>query len=78
MTINAASRPDMLSPRVRRAFHSDKQLEPVERPTLAKLLLESVLTDARREEADWTALGLEMFQQEWDNDDDAIYDKQHL
>ncbi len=63
-----------MSPRVQRAFHSDMKLLPRERLTLAKLLLESVLTDTRHEEADWMALGLETFQQDWDNADDAIYD----
>lgn len=52
----------------------------MERLTLAKLLLESVLTDTHLEDTEWMALGLKVFQQEWDNDDDAIYDewKEHL
>ncbi len=64
-----------MSPRVQRAFHSDMKLLPRERLTLAKLLLESVLTDTCHEEADWMALGLKSFQQDWDNADDAIYDE---
>ena len=55
-----------------------KTMTPRERLTLAKLLLESVLTDTRDEEADWMALGLENFQQDWDNAADAIYDKNTL
>lgn len=63
-----------VSRRVQRAFARNVQLPPLERLTLAKLLLESVLSDTHREEADWMALGLEAFQRDWDNDEDAIYD----
>lgn len=68
-----------LPPRVHQALASYLQLPPIERLALAKLLLESVLSDARHEEADWMALGLAAFQREWDNDEDAIYDdwKEH-
>ena len=63
-----------VSPRVQRAFARNVQLPPLERLALAKLLLESVLSDTHREDADWMALGVEAFQQDWDNDEDAIYD----
>jgi len=63
-----------VSPRVQRAFARNAQLPPLERLALAKLLLESVLSDTHREEADWMALGLEAFQRDWDNEEDAIYD----
>jgi hypothetical protein len=74
MVSESVSLTQTLTPRVQRALHSDMKLPPRERLTLAKLLLESVLTDTRHEEADWIALGLESFQQDWDNADDAIYD----
>jgi hypothetical protein len=63
-----------VSPRVQRAFARNVQLPPLERLALAKLLLESILSDTQHEEADWMALGLEAFQRDWDNDEDAIYD----
>lgn len=63
-----------IAPRVQRAFARNVQLPPLERLALAKLLLESVLSETHHEEADWMALGLETFQRDWDNDEDAIYD----
>lgn len=63
-----------VSLRVQQAFARNVQLPPLERLALAKLLLESVLSDTRCEEVDWMALGLEAFQRNWDNDEDAIYD----
>lgn len=74
MITNAVSPTETLSPRVQQAFHSDIQLLPMERLTLAKLLLESVSTDPCRKDADWMALGLKAFQKDWGNIDDAIYD----
>jgi len=38
------------------------------------LLLESVLAGEPGEETDWSAMGLEAFQKDWDNAEDAIYD----
>ena len=55
-------------------FEQAKQLTTVERLTLAKLLLDSVLTDEPSEEVDWSALSLSTFQKDWDNPEDAIYD----
>jgi len=46
----------------------------VERLVLAKLLLESVLTGEPDDEADWSAMGLDSFQRDWNNAEDAIYD----
>ncbi|HFD39224.1 MAG TPA: hypothetical protein ENJ31_05170 [Anaerolineae bacterium] len=55
-------------------WRETQRLAAVERLTLAKLLLESVLTERPDADAAWSALGLESFQRDWDNDEDAIYD----
>lgn len=47
----------------------------IERLKLAKLLLDSVLVGPSNEEVDWSRLGLDAFEREWDNPDDAIYDE---
>jgi len=49
-------------------------LTAMERLALARLLLESVLAGEPGEETDWSAMGLEAFQKDWDNAEDAIYD----
>ena len=54
-------------------FRQIEHLSVVERLTLAKLLLDSVLSGGWTE-ADWMALGLDAFQKDWDNPEDAIYD----
>jgi len=54
-------------------FRQIEHLSVVERLTLAKLLLDSVLSSDWTE-ADWMALGLDAFQKDWDNPEDAIYD----
>ncbi|GEM_PF-5767380 len=59
---------------VGKIFEETRRLAPVERLTLARLLLESVLADQLDADASWSALGLEAFQRDWDNDEDAIYD----
>jgi hypothetical protein len=51
-----------------------RQLTTVERLTLAKLLLESVLIGESGEETDWSAMSLDTFQRDWDNAEDSIYD----
>jgi len=56
------------------ALDALRRLTALERLTLAKLLLESVLADEWSEQAAWTALGLSSFERDWDNDEDAIYD----
>lgn len=61
-------------PRVAEIFKGARQLTPIERLALAKLLLDSVLTGESNEEASWSAMGLDAFQKDWDNPDDAIYD----
>ena len=55
-------------------FEQARQLTTVERLMLAKLLLDSVLTNELSDEADWSALSLSIFQKDWDNPEDAIYD----
>jgi len=55
-------------------FNKVERLTSTERLTLAKLLLESVLTGEPEGEADWTAMSLSTFQRDWDNAEDAIYD----
>lgn len=62
------------SQRVTQIFKGARQLTTMERLTLAKLLLESVLTDEPDEDASWSALSLDAFQKDWDNAEDAIYD----
>ncbi len=41
---------------------------------LAKLLLDSILTNEPTDETDWSHLSLETFQKDWDNSEDAVYD----
>lgn len=55
-------------------FYKAKQLTRMERLTLAKLLLDSILSSEPDEASDWMALGLAAFEKEWDNPEDAIYD----
>ncbi len=59
---------------VAKIFKGARRLTTVERLTLAKLLLESVLTEELDEEANWSAMSLDAFQRDWDNVEDAIYD----
>jgi len=61
-------------PQVAAIFDEARRLTTVERLTLAKLLLESVLTGEADEEANWSAMSLDAFQRDWDNPEDAIYD----
>ncbi len=62
------------SPRVAEIFRGTRQLTSVERLTLAKLLLESVLIGEPDEDAHWSAMGLQAFEKDWDNAEDAVYD----
>jgi len=45
-----------------------------ERLILARLLLDSILTDESHDEVDWQHMSLASFQKDWDNTDDAVYD----
>ncbi len=60
--------------RVIEILNGARQLAPVERLTLANLLLESVLVEELDQETDWMAMSLDSFQKDWDNPEDAIYD----
>ncbi|MEA3339736.1 MAG: hypothetical protein U9R15_07200 [Chloroflexota bacterium] len=62
------------SPQVAQVFHSARRLTAVDQLVLAKLLLERVLIREPDDEADWSARGLDSFQRDWNNADDAIYD----
>lgn len=50
------------------------RLNSAERLLVARWLLDSVLTSEIDEEKDWQRLSLSAFEQEWDNEEDAIYD----
>lgn len=45
-----------------------------ERLVLAKLLLDSVVSDEVEDELDWQDMSLSVFEKDWDNPEDAIYD----
>jgi hypothetical protein len=64
----------VLPPHVTEVLTIATRLNSSERLLLAKLLLDSLISDEAQDEADWQNLGLTAFQQEWDNPDDAIYD----
>jgi hypothetical protein len=73
MTTKAAI--ETVPPRVAEVFNGARQLTTVERLALAKLLLESVLASEQDDdESNWSAMSLDMFQRDWDNAEDAIYD----
>ncbi len=61
-------------PQVAQIFSGASRLTTVERLTLAKLLLESILTGEPDDETNWSAMSLDTFQRDWDNAEDAIYD----
>jgi len=61
-------------PRVAEAFERTRRLTILERLALAKLLLDSVLSDESADKLDWFALSLDIFQRDWDNVEDAVYD----
>ena len=51
-----------------------KRFSPRERLVMAKLLLESVVSEDTEDEMDWQSMSLAAFEQDWDNPEDAIYD----
>ncbi len=51
-----------------------KRFSARERLVLAKLLLDSVVSDEVQDELDWQELSLSAFEKDWDNPEDAIYD----
>lgn len=63
-----------ISPQLAKVLEESEQLTENERLLLARSLLDSLLSDDALEEIEWNNLGLRSFQQEWDNEEDAIYD----
>lgn len=51
-----------------------KRFSSRQRLVLAKLLLDSVVSEDAEDEMDWQAMSLAAFEKDWDNPDDAIYD----
>ncbi len=62
-----------ISPQLTKVLKESKQLTENERLLLARSLLDSLLSDNALEEKEWMNLGLRAFQQEWDNEEDAVY-----
>ncbi|MCB0078967.1 MAG: hypothetical protein KDD73_16265 [Anaerolineales bacterium] len=50
------------------------RLSSAERLFVARWLLDSVLSAEMEEDANWQTLGLSAFAEDWDNEEDAIYD----
>ncbi len=63
-----------MSPRVSEVLNAARHFTVDERIVLAKLLLDTIVTGEAEDSADWQALGLRAFEEDWDNPDDAIYD----
>ena len=64
------------TPKVVGIYESVRRPTSQERLMLARLLLDSVLSEEVDDHADWTALGFfRSFEQDWDNPEDAIYDQ---
>ncbi|MFZ5821003.1 MAG: hypothetical protein ACOYYJ_13970 [Chloroflexota bacterium] len=58
-------------------FSSAAQLPMLERLSLARKLLDTVVHNLAAEDAEdvnWQTMGLDAFQKEWDNEEDAVYD----
>ena len=62
------------SPEIADLLGMAKRFPARERLVLAKLLLDSVVSDEVEDELDWQALGVSAFEKDWDNSEDAIYD----
>ena len=63
-----------VTPRVTKILGTTVNFTPIERLTLAKLLLDSLLTEDKEDEPDWMKMGLAALEKDWDNEEDAIYD----
>lgn len=63
-----------ISPRVTEVLSVVRRFSTQERLVLAKLLLDSIVTNEGEDEADWHQMSLATFEQDWDNEEDAIYD----
>lgn len=62
------------TPRIAEVITVAARLTLTERLLVARWLLDSVLSKEADEEEDWQQLSLSAFEQEWDNEEDAIYD----
>lgn len=62
------------APKMAGIYESVRRLTAQERLLLARLLLDSVLSEDVDDHADWTALSLGSFEKDWDNPEDAVYD----
>lgn len=62
------------TPRIAEVLTVASRLTLTERLFVARWLLDSVLTKEINDEEDWQALSLSMFEKDWDNEEDAIYD----
>lgn len=64
----------VMTPQLASVFSLSKRLPPQERFMLAKLLLDTLITNEAADALDWMKLGLASFEADWDNPDDAVYD----
>jgi hypothetical protein len=62
------------TPRVAEVLTVADRLTAAERLFVARWLLDSVLANEIDEEADWQQLSLSAFEEDWNNEEDAIYD----
>lgn len=62
------------SPRVSEVLRIAQKFTAGERLILAKLLLDSLMSDEVEDRMDWQGMGLASFEKDWDNPDDAVYD----
>ena len=62
------------TPRIAEVLTVADRLTAPERLFVARWLLDSVLAKEIDEEADWQQLSLSTFAEDWDNEEDAIYD----
>ena len=72
MTVVETSR--SVQPEISEMLGLAKRFSARERLVLAKLLLDSVVSEDAEDELDWQAMSLAAFDKDWDNPDDAIYD----
>lgn len=63
------------TPRIAEVLTVAARLTLTERLLVARWLLDSVLVKEIDEEEDWQQLSLSAFEKEWDNGEDAIYDR---
>lgn len=62
------------TPQIAEVLTIADRLTAAERLFVARWLLDSVLTKETDDEIDWQALSLSTFEEDWDNEEDAIYD----